>query len=154
METINKYKTIAIVAIISTLIGRYVLQPKTKVETKEVVKYVTVYKEKKEEKKKKKTTITERVNPDGSKEVITVITEDDSTITDSSGGTKFESETTKVVKNGANLSLSLIAIKDLPQPNRAISYGVILSVPIAGNLNATGMVTSDKQVGLGIGISF
>jgi hypothetical protein len=154
METINKYKTIAIVAIIGILVGRYVLQPKTKVETKEVIKYVEVYKEKKEEKKKKRTVITDRTNTDGSKETTTVISEDDSITTESSGSTRIESETTKIAKSGSDLSLSLLAIKDLPRPSRPLSYGVVISVPIAGNLNATGMVTTDKQIGLGIGITF
>ena len=122
MQLIKKYTTLAIVSIISFAVGRYVLQPKTTVETKEIIKYVTVYKEKKEEKKKKKTTVTERTNPDGTKEVITVITEDDSVITNSSGGTKIETESVKITSNASRLSLSLLAIKDIPNPSRPIAY--------------------------------
>jgi hypothetical protein len=154
METINKYKTIVVVAVISVLIGRYILQPETKVETKVVTEYVEVYVEKKEEKKKKTTTVTDRSNSDGSKETTTVIVEDSTSTTESSGSVKVQSETTKVAKSGSDLSLSLLAIKDIPNPSKPVSYGVVVSVPVIGNLNATGMVTTDKQIGLGIGIAF
>lgn len=154
MQLIKKYTTLIIVSIVSLAVGRYVLQPKTTVETKEVVKYVTVYKEKKEEKKKKKTTVTERTNPDGTKETTTVITEDDSVVTDSSGGTKIETESIKITSNTSRLSLSLLAIKDIPNPSKPIAYGAVISVPIVGSLNATGMVTTERQIGIGLGISF
>jgi hypothetical protein len=126
METINKYKTIAIVAVISVLIGRYVLQPKTKVETKVVTEYVEVYVEKKEEKKKKTTTITDRSTPDGGKETTTVIVEDSTSTTESSGSIKVQSETTKIAKSSSDLSLSLLAIKDIPNPSKPVSYGVVV----------------------------
>lgn len=137
--------------LIGILVGRYILSPKT--ETKEVVKYITVYEEKKEEKKNKRTTIKEVVRNDGTKETTTVVDESSDTVTNSSNRTDFESSKVKKVRT-ADLSVSLIAINNLPNPKKDFSYGAVVTVPVVGNLNATGMVTTDKQVGIGIGISF
>jgi hypothetical protein len=154
MDKLKQYGLIGLVAIAGILIGRYVIQPKTTVQTKEVVKYVEVFKEKKEEKKNVKTIIKEKTNVDGSKETTTEITDNTTTIDQTNRDTKLESEKTKVVTTGSGLTLSLLAIKDIPNPNKAIAYGAVISVPIFGRLNATGLVTTDKQVGLGLGLSF
>lgn len=153
MESIKKVTTIALSAIIGILIGRYILKPKVKTEVKEVIKYVEVYKEKKEEKKSKKTSITERTNKDGSKETSTVIVENDSSVTESSKETESSVVKTAKTTTGSGLTLSMLAIKDLDSRN-PISYGAVVSVPVVGNLNITGMATTEKQVGIGIGISF
>lgn len=154
MSKLKQYGLIGVVAILGILVGRYILQPKSKVETKEVVKYIEVFKEKKEEKKNVKTVITEKINKDGTKEITTVITDNSTSNSQTNKDSKLESDKTKIVKNGIGLSLSLLAIKDIPNPSRAISYGAVISVPIVGNLNATGMVTTEKQVGIGLGITF
>jgi len=153
-ETFKKYKVIAIVAIVALLVGRYVLQPKAEIQIKETIKYVEVFKEKKEEKKKVKTTIKERTNADGSKETTTVITDDSSSSSQTNKDTKLDSSKETTIKKGSGLTLSLLAIKDIPSPLKPLSYGVVVSVPVFGNLNATGMFTTEKQVGLGLGISF
>ena len=153
-ETFKKYKLIAIVAIVALLVGRYVLQPKVKVKIVEKTVYVEVFKEKKEEKKKVKTTIEERINTDGSKETTTVITDDSTSTTQTNRDVKIDSEKSIVKSTGSGLSLSLLAIKDIPNPSEPISFGAVISVPVFGNLNATGMVTTEKQVGLGLGITF
>jgi len=154
MSKLKQFGLIGVVAVIGILVGRYVLQPKSKVETKEVVKYVEVFKEKKEEKKNVKTVITEKIHKDGTREITTVITDNSTSTEQTNRDTKLDSEKTKLVKTGAGLSLSLLAIKDIPNPSKGIAYGAVISVPIIGNLNATGMVTTEKQVGIGIGITF
>ena len=154
MSNLIKYRNLAIVAVVSLLIGRYVLQPKTKVETKEVIKIVEVFKERKEEKKKVKTVITETVGKDGSKQTRTEIDEDNTSVTQTNKDTKVDSEKTRVEIKGSGISLSLLAIKDVPNSRKDLSYGAVISVPVFGSLNATGMVTTDKQVGLGLGITF
>lgn len=154
MEQLNKYKNLIIVAIVSLLVGRYVLQPKTKVETKETIKYVEVFKEKKEEKKKVKTIVTEHVNKDGSKDIKTVIDENSDSITQTNKDSKLQSEKTRVETKGSGLSLSMLAIKDVGISTKPLYYGAVVSVPLIGNLNVTGMVTTEKQVGLGLGITF
>ena len=153
-ETFKNYKVIAIVAIVALLVGRYVLQPKVKVKIVEKTVYVEVFKAKKEEKKKVKTTIKERTNTDGSKETTTVITDDSTSTTQTNRDVKIDSEKSIVKSTGSGLTLSLLAIKDIPNPSEPISFGAVISVPIIGNLNATGMVTTEKQVGLGLGITF
>lgn len=153
MESIKKVTTIALSAIIGILIGRYILKPKVKTEVKEVIKYVEVYKEKKEEKKSRRTSITERTNKDGSKETSTVIVENDSSVTESSKETESSVVKTAKTTTGSGLTLSMLAIKDLDSRN-PISYGAVVSVPVVGNLNITGMATTEKQIGIGIGINF
>lgn len=154
METIKQYRNIIVVAVVALLVGRYVLQPKVKVKVVEKTVYVEVFKEKKEEKKKVKTTIEERINTDGSKETTTVITDDSTSTTQTNRDIKLDSEKSTITSTGSGLSLSLLAIKDLPNPSKPLSFGVVISVPIIGNLNATGLVTTEKHVGLGLGLSF
>lgn len=154
METIKQYRNIIIVAIVALLVGRYVLQPKVKVKIVEKTVYVEVFKEKKEEKKKVKTTIKERTNTDGSKETTTVITDDSTSTTQTNRDIKLDSEKSTITSTGSGLSLSLLAIKDVPNPSKPLSFGAVISVPIVGNLNVTGLVTTEKHVGLGLGLSF
>lgn len=154
MSKLKQYGLIGAAIILGILVGRYILQPKATVETKEVIKYVEVFKEKKEEKKNVKTVIKERTNADGSKETTTVITDNSTSTEQTNRDTKLDSDKSKVTKTGSGISLSLLAIKDIPNPSRAISYGAVVAVPIIGNLNATGMVTTDKQIGIGLGVTF
>lgn len=150
----KKYITFACALVAGVLVGRYVLAPKTRVETKEIIKYVETKEEKKNEKKKRKVVVTETTRPDGTKESSSTTEEEDVIVTDTTTRKDFQSDKSSKKITGSDLSISLIAIRDIPQPQKPISYGVVMSVPVVGNLNVTGMVTSDKQVGLGVGISF
>jgi hypothetical protein len=137
-------KTTLIVAISCILVGRFVLAPKPKVIVKEVVKIVEV--EKKQTKKKKDTIQT--TNPDGS--TTTQITETEDTTTDRT--TNIDSKITSTSKSG--LSLGLLAIKDVSSFSSPLQYGATITVPIMGSISAVGLVTTSKQVGVGLSLEF
>lgn len=138
---------------IGVLIGRYIIKPQTKTKIKEVVKYVEIYKEKKEEKKNKKTTVTEVVRPDGTKETSTVIVENDVTTTESNRRSEGKTSIKTKIESGAKITLGMLALKDVDS-NGQIYYGVTGYFPIVGNLSVTGLVTTEKQVGIGLALSF
>lgn len=145
---------IAGAAVVGVLVGRYVIKPKTEVKTKEVIKYVEVFKEKKEEKKRTRTRISERTNSDGSKETTTDITEDTDSSTVTNRDTKTESKKETIAKSGSGLTLAALAIKDTTNFSRPMEYGATVTVPVFGNLSVQGLATTDKKVGVGIAISF
>jgi len=154
METLKKYGLFGLIAIAGILIGRYVIQPKSEVRTKEVVKYVEVYKEKKEEKKKVKTIITEVINKDGTKTVTTVITDDSTSTTQTNNTTQIDSKKEVVVKKGSGLTLGALAIANGQRFSDKLEYGVTAAIPIFGSLKAQALVTTDKRVGLGLALEF
>jgi len=150
METLKKYGLFGLIAIAGILIGRYVIQPKSEVKTKEVIKYVEVYKEKKEEKKKIKVVVVQ--NPDGT--TTTTTTDDSTTTTVSDGSIKIDSSKETVAKKGSGLTLGALAIADASNFSNKIEYGVTAAVPVFGSLKAQALVTTDKRVGLGLAIEF
>jgi hypothetical protein len=137
-------KTTIIVAISGLLIGRYVLTPKPKVITKEVVKIVEV--EKKQTRKKKVTT--ETVNSDGSSTSRTTETED------TTSETVTDTMASKNTKSKSGITLGMLAIKDTSNFSSPFQYGATLSVPLAGSLSVTGLATTSKQIGVGLAIEF
>lgn len=150
METLKKYGLFGLIVIAGILIGRYVIQPKSEVRTKEVVKYVEVFKEKKEEKKKIKIVVVQK--PDGT---TTTTTTDDSTITTTSNGTtKIDSSKEIIVKKGSGLTLGALAIANGQRFSDKLEYGVTAAIPVFGSLKAQALVTTDKRVGLGLAIEF
>lgn len=141
-------KTTIIVAVSCLLIGRYVLTPKPKVVTKEVVKVVEVEKKTVDTKKKKVTKETK--GKDGTIVVETTETED--TRIDVDRSTKVDSS--KVSKSGGTaITLGLLAIKDLDDLART-EYGAVAAVPLMGNLKVVGTASTNKTVGLGLAIDF
>jgi hypothetical protein len=154
METLKKYGLFGLIAIAGILIGRYVIQPKSEVRTKEVVKYVNVYKEKKEEKKKIKTTITEVINKDGTKTVTTVITDDSTSSSENNNEIKVDSNKETIAKKGSGLTLGALAIANGQRFSDKLEYGVTAAIPVFGSLKAQALVTTDKRVGLGLAIEF
>ena len=141
-------KTTIIVAVSCLLIGRYVLTPKPKVVTKEVVKVVEVEKKTVDTKKKKVTKETK--GKDGTIVVETTETED--TKVDVNKSTKVDSS--KVSKSGGTaITLGLLAIKDLDDLART-EYGAVAAVPLMGNLKVVGTASTNKTVGLGLAIDF
>lgn len=150
METLKKYGLFGLIAIAGILIGRYVIQPKSEVRTKEVVKYVEVYKEKKEEKKKIKVVVITK--PDGT--TTTTTTDDSTTTTVSDGSTKIDSKKDVVVKKGSGLTLGALAIANGQRFSDKLEYGVTAAIPVFGSLKAQALVTTDKRVGLGLAIEF
>jgi hypothetical protein len=152
--TVKKYTTLLVVAISGVLVGRYVIQPKQEVKVREKIVYVEIFKEKKEEKKDTTTTITETVDKDGNKSTTTVIEDKSTSVTETTKDTKEKTDSSSVTKTGHRITLGMLAIKDLPNPIKPIAYGVTVAVPIFGNINATGLVTTEKQVGVGLAIHF
>ena len=146
----NKFKLPIIGAIVGLLIGRFALQPFKTVEVKEVVKIVK--EEKNKEQKKKRVVIVEKKDKDGNTTKTTEISEDSSKT--SSVDTKTDSSKQTVTKNGPGLTLGLLAIKDGNNFSRQFEYGATVSAPLIGRLKVQGLVTTDKRVGLGLGLEF
>jgi hypothetical protein len=141
-------KTTIIVAVSCLLVGRYVLTPKPKVITREVVKVVEVEKKTVDTKKKKVTKETKAT--DGTVVVETTETED--TKVDVNKSTKIDSS--KESKSGGTvITLGLVAQKALDDFART-EYGVVTAVPLIGNLKVIGTASTDKKIGLGLAIDF
>jgi hypothetical protein len=145
MKNISQYKNLLIVGLISLLVGRFVIQPKQ--EVKEVIKYVQV--EVKKEKKKKVTTTKETTNADGSSTVDTTIEEDSSS--DSQSSISYSDET-KFKK--ANITIGVLALKDLGKFSEKTNFGVVAVSPLLGNLSIVGTLDTTKRIGLGIALEF
>jgi hypothetical protein len=136
-------KYYALTAIISLLVGRYVLQPEPKTITKIVEK-----KQEREKKDEKKTVKSKKTkNADGTETTETTVTID--TKTDKTATTDKSTQTIK----GKGVTLGLLAVKDLSnfQPTNVEAVAV---VPFFGNLSIVGSVNSLKQVGLGLAVEF
>lgn len=132
--------------ILAFLAGKYLFPPKA--EIKEVTKTVTVEKIVERRNIVKSTRTTEK--PDGSK--VTEVTErDTSVIVDNSSS---QSERKTEVKGSAKITLGLLAIKSVDNFARPFEYGATISVPVVGNIKAMGLVTTDKKVGVGLGLDF
>jgi len=146
----KKYLNYAIIGASCLLIGRYILQPKAKVEVREVVKYV----EKKEEttKKKKKTTVKETINTDGSSVTETVIVED--TVSDTKTEVIASKESSKKTSSGKGITLGVLAITDVAEFRRKPDVGVVVTVPLVGNLSVAALADSSRRVGVGLSLEF
>lgn len=136
-------KYYALTAIISLLVGRYVLQP----EPKTITKIVEKKQEREKKDEKKKITSVKTKKPDGTETTETTVTidtkSDKATVTDKS---------TSIAK-GKGVTLGVLAVKDLSnfQPTNVEAVAV---VPFFGNLSIVGSVNSLKQVGLGLAVEF
>lgn len=145
---------LSVAVIVGILAGRYLIKPKTEIKTKEVIKYVEVFKEKKEEKKKTKTVITEKTNKDGSTEKKTEIVEDTDTTVITNKDTKVDTKKEMVAKTGSGITLAALAIKDANDFGKKMEYGATVTVPVFGNVSVQGLATTDKRIGIGLGITF
>jgi hypothetical protein len=143
----NQYlnKVTIITAIVALLVGRYVLTPKQK--TKEVVKIVTV--EKQHTDTKKKVVTREVKKKDGT--IVKETVETENTVVDTSKNSKTESS--KTSETGSKVTLGALAIVDTTNIGKP-EYGVTIAVPLIGNLNVQGLVTTDRRVGVGLSIGF
>lgn len=142
---IKSLKYVIASAVAGLLVGRFIMQPPVKIETKEVVKYV----EKKEENKKKNVVIIERKNTDGSIEKRTEIKEDSKSVTDS----KLDSSKQQSIKKGAGVTVGVLALKQLSTDSQ-LQYGMSVTVPVYGPVKLQGLGTTDKHVGIGVAIEF
>ena len=132
-----------ITAVISLLVGRYVLQPEPKTITKIVEKKQE--REKKDEKKVVKSKKTK--NPDG-----TVTTETTVTIDTKTDKTATTDKSTQITK-GKGVTIGVLAVKTLGdfQPTNLEAVAV---VPFFGNLSIVGSANTLKQVGIGLALEF
>jgi hypothetical protein len=150
METLKKYGLFGLIAIAGILIGRYVIQPKSEVRTKEVIKYVEVFKEKKSEKKNVKVVVVTK--PDGTTTTTTTDTSTTDTVTNTE--TKVDSSKETIAKKGSGLTLGALAIANGQRFSDKLEYGVTAAIPVFGSLKAQALVTTDKRVGLGLALEF
>ena len=132
-----------ITAVISLLVGRYVLQPEPKTITKIVEKKQE--REKKDEKKVVKSKKTK--NPDG-----TVTTETTVTIDTKTDKTATTDKSTQITK-GKGVTIGVLAVKTLGdfQPT---NFEAVAVVPFFGNLSIVGSANTLKQVGVGLALEF
>lgn len=148
MEKIKQYKIqiIAVVAILAIGYGIGYYSKPTKIET------VTVEKVK-IEKQAAETKIVYRekvTKPDGT---VTEI-EKSQTDTKTSENTQLESSRTSITKNDLGLNLGALAVFDSNNLSSNREYAITANKRVLGNFSVNAMVTTDKKVGVGIGISF
>ena len=128
-------------------VGRFSKPAVVKIETVEVVKTVTV----KEAAKEKIVTIIKTVYKDG--------TTTETTKTEDREATKETSDTesTKVANSetirDVGLTLSALAIVDATNIQGHRDYGINVSKRVFSNVSIDALVTTDKKIGLGIGLS-
>jgi regulatory protein YycI of two-component signal transduction system YycFG len=148
MEKIKKNKTIIIVAILILAIGYgigYFTKP-TEVKTVTVEK-VKIEKQAAETKIVYREKITK---PDG-----TVIEKEQSkTDTVTSENTQSEKSSESVIKNDLGLNLGLLAVAEVNNLAGNREYAVTVSKRVIGNFSVNALATTDKKIGVGIGISF
>ena len=132
-----------ITAVVSLLVGRYVLQPEPKTITKIVEKKQE--REKKDEKKIVKSTKVKK--PDGTITIETTVTTD--TKTDKTATTDKSTQTVK----GKGVTIGVLAVKTLGdfQPT---NFETVAVVPFFGNLSIVGSANTLKQVGIGLALEF
>jgi len=146
----TKYKIlIGLTAIgLSFGVGRFSKPAVVKIETVEVVKTVTV----KEAAKEKIVTVEKIVYKDGTVKETTK-TEDREDTKESSN-----TESTKVANSetirDAGISLNALAIVDATNIQGNREYGVFVSKRVFSNVSVGVMATSDKKLGLSLGLSF
>jgi len=139
------YLYVGIACVLSFLAGKYIFPPA--VEVREKVRTVTVEKIVEKRNVVKSTRTVEK--PDGTK--VTETTERDTSVIVDNSSSKSERETKT---GGAKLTLGLLAIKNAEDFSQSFEYGATISVPLVGKLKAQGLVTTDKRVGLGLGLEF
>jgi hypothetical protein len=134
---------ILLLAIVFTA-GRF--SKPAKVETKEVVKTVTV----KEEGKTKIVYRDRETRPDGTV-IEKEVEREDSYSRDSS---EYNRSTDKKVTNDSGLTLSALAVVKIDDIKGDRDYAAVVSKRILGGLNVSAMATTDKKIGVGLGWSF
>ena len=130
----------AVCFLIGAVTTRYMVKAnvETKIETVEIVKT------------KENTKVVKETKPDGTIIKETVETDNSTEQTDKVS----DASSTTVTKKGSGITLGLLAIKSVDALSKPFEYGATVAVPLIGNLNVTGLVTTDKKIGLGVSIGF
>ena len=152
MEFLKTYKNSIVIClilvIVSFYIGRFSKPAQVITETKEVVKTVTV----KDENKNKVVYKEKIVYKDGtSKE--TEVTKEESSSKESSASESSKTAETKVTRD-TGLSLAALAIVDSSDLKGHKDYGLHVQKRIVGNITIGAIATTDKKVGVSIGMEF
>lgn len=150
MENIKKIINLTLVGIMGVVIGRFVIQPKTKIVEKEVI----VFREKKEEKKDSKITTRtrEEKKPDGT--IITDTTKTEETKTETKTDIKLAKEKSKSVQKGSGVLIGAMIMDDLNDLKSKDHYGIMLAVPLAQRAYIFGTADMQKRVGIGLALEF
>lgn len=84
------------------------------------------------------------------------VTETETSKTDSKTSENVDSSksTETVVKNDVGLNLAALAIVDSNNLSGQREYAITASKRVIGNFTVNGIVTTDKKVGVGIGLQF
>lgn len=145
----SKTKIIGVLILIGLAfgVGYYATPSKVEIQIKEVVKTVTV-------KQKGKTKIVYRTrvtSPDGT------ITETENERTDTTISENTNTETKKeqstVTTKDVGLTLSMLAISDIKNLDKR-EYGLHATKRVFSNVVVGAMVTTDKKIGVSVGLSF
>lgn len=128
--------------------GYFATPNKIKIETKEVIKTVTV----KEEAKVKIVYKTKIVRVDGTVEETENTREESNT--KETADTSSVKESSKVTTKDTGLTLSLLAIQDIKNLSDKREYGLHVTKRVFSNITAGAMVTTDKKVGFSLGLAF
>lgn len=146
----KNYKIFIISCVSCFLIGRFAFQPKAKVQTKEVVKYVE---SKKEDKKTSVVTRTrEEKKPDGT--VITEITVSDNSSTVTESNQEYSSKKNKKSEYGSNVSIGLMIVKDIQNFKNTPDYAIFTRVPVVGAMSIISTLDTTKRIGIGVSLEF
>lgn len=148
MENLRKYKIQFAIILIVLAIGYgvgYFTKP-AKIETVTVEK-VKIEKQAAETKIIYREKITK---PDGT------VTEIEQSKTDTKTSENIDSSKSSVntVKNDIGLNLGALAVFDTNNLSNNREYAITVNKRVLGNFSVNAMVTTDKKVGVGIGISF
>lgn len=158
MDTKQKiYATLGILLAIGLAFqaGKYSAPSKVEVITKEVIKEVIKEVEVKNEKKNKVVTVRRTTAKDGTTTVDTTITDrgtvDTNTTVDVSKESVKVSETT--ISRDSGLSLQALALAPFNDLKDRV-YGAAVSKRVFGNLRVGVLGTSDKKIGVSVGLDF
>jgi hypothetical protein len=158
VELNNRNKLIILIALIGLGFGagyftkpsRVDIQYKDREVIREVIKEVV------KENKNVITIIKETKNKDGSSTIDTII-EDKSQIDSSKVSDKEvvkEITSSKVTTNEIGLTVQALAIVDLNNVSGNREYGIYVKKRVFSNISVGAMATTDKKVGIAIGLDF
>jgi hypothetical protein len=158
MELNNRNKLIILIALIGLGFGagyfakpsRVDIQYKDREVIKEVIKEVV------KENKNIITIIKETKNKDGSSTIDTTI-EDKSQIDSSKISDKEvvkEITSSKITTNEIGLTVQALAIVDLNNVSGNREYGIYVKKRVFSNVSVGAMATTDKKVGIAVGLDF
>lgn len=149
MELNNKQKIAIIIGIFALGTGTGYFSKPTKVETRtvEVVKEVI----KKQEQKDRVIFKEKIVYKDGT--VVEREIDKDKTITEEESSKDSSKSSENIVKNDIGLNLSVLAISDISSIATP-EYGVHVTKRVISNITVGAMASTDKKVGVSVGLSF